>query len=107
MKYLSKYSWLGLAGILFPWVAFAQDAAAAVAGPAGALGAAGAALGIAIAVFGAATAQGRIAASYMEGVARNPGAEKVMKTQLILCLVFVETLVIFTLGIVVMVVLKI
>ncbi len=105
LRNASRYPGVWLAGMLFPWVSFAQEgAAAAGAGPIGALGAA---LGIGIAVFGAALAQGRIAGSYMEGVSRNPGADKVMKTQLILSLVFVETLVIFTLGIVVMVVLKI
>ncbi len=110
MKTLSKYSWLWIAGALFPSLipvtSFAAEAVAA-AGPAGPWGAPAAAMGIALAVIAAATAQGRIAASYMEGASRNPGAEKVMKTQLILSLVFVETLVIFTLGIVVMLVLKI
>jgi F-type H+-transporting ATPase subunit c len=56
-------------------------------------------LGIALAVIAASTAQGKIAASYMDGVSRNPGAQKAMGTQLILSLVFVETLVLFTLFI--------
>jgi F-type H+-transporting ATPase subunit c len=60
----------------------------------------GVGLGMALAVMAAATAQGRIAASYMDGVARNPGAQKLMGTQLILSLVFVETLVLFTFAIV-------
>jgi len=108
MRRLFNRSWLLLAGALFPWVSFAEEHGAAVAaGPAGQWGALGAALGIGIAVVGAALAQGRIASAYLEGVSRNPGADKVMKTQLILSLVFVETLVIFTLGIVVMVVLKV
>jgi F-type H+-transporting ATPase subunit c len=104
MRKISKYSWLGLAGMLFPWLSHAAEA---VAGPAGIWGAPAAALGIGLAVIGAATAQGRIAASYMDGCSRNPGAEKVMKTQLILSLVFVETLVIFTLLIVIMLIGKI
>jgi F-type H+-transporting ATPase subunit c len=107
MTKLMKRSWLLLAGALMPVATFAQEGVAAATGPAGPWGAPAAALGIALAVIAAATAQGRIAASYMEGASRNPGAEKVMKTQLILSLVFVETLVIFTLGIVVMLVLKI
>lgn len=53
-------------------------------------------LGIALAVIGAATAQGRIAAAFMEGVSRNPSAQKSMFVPLILSLVFVETLVLFT-----------
>lgn len=57
-------------------------------------------LGMALAAGAAATAQGRIAASYMDGVSRNPSAQKSMGTQLILSLVFVETLVLFTFAIV-------
>ena len=53
-------------------------------------------LGIALAVVGAATAQGRIGAAFMEGVSRNPSAQKSMFVPLILSLVFVETLVLFT-----------
>ena len=53
-------------------------------------------IGIALAVVGAATAQGRIAAAFMEGVSRNPGAQKSMFVPLILALAFVETLVLFT-----------
>ena len=103
-----KNPWLWLLGAFAPVMSFAEEhAVAAATGPAGAWGAPAAALGIALAVFGAATAQGKIASAFMEGVSRNPGAESVMKTQLILSLVFVETLVIFTLGIVVMVLLKV
>ena len=80
----------------------ANEAAAATGNGSGQWIAPAAAMGIALAVIAAATAQGRIASSYMEGASRNPGAEKVMKTQLILSLVFVETLVIFTLLISIM-----
>jgi len=58
------------------------------------------AIGIALAVIAASTAQGKIAVSYMDGVSRNPGAQKGMGTQLILSLVFVETLVLFTVAII-------
>ena len=53
-------------------------------------------LGIGIAVFGGALGQGKIGAAFQEGVSRNPGASKVLFTPLILSLVFVETLVLFT-----------
>lgn len=53
-------------------------------------------IGIALAVIGAATAQGRIAAAFMEGVSRNPGAQKSMFVPMIISLAFVETLVLFT-----------
>jgi F0F1-type ATP synthase membrane subunit c/vacuolar-type H+-ATPase subunit K len=105
MSNLFKYSWVWLAGVLFPWVSYAQEGAATTAALPS-WGVPAAALGLAIAVFGAASAQGRIAAAYMEGSSRNPSAEKVMKTPLILSLVFVETLVIFTLGIVALIVTK-
>src|ERR1019366_5423638 len=93
---LLKNPWLWLFGALAPVMSFAEEHAAAAAGSGGlsSFGAAfGAALGIGLAVIGAASAQGRIAAAFMEGVSRNPGAEPIMKTTLILCLVFVETLV--------------
>ena len=51
---------------------------------------------MALAVMAAATAQGRIAAAFMDGVSRNPGAQKSMVVPIILSLVFVETLVLFT-----------
>ena len=53
-------------------------------------------VGMALAVMAAATAQGRIGAAFMEGVSRNPSAQKSMFVPLILSLVFVETLVLFT-----------
>lgn len=52
--------------------------------------------GMALAVIAAATAQGKIASAFMDGVSRNPGAQKSMFVPLILSLVFVETLVLFT-----------
>ena len=105
MNSLLKKSWLsvlsGLATLacFVPFSAFAEDHAAAAASTGvGTWAIFGAAIGLGIAVFGAASAQGKIGGAYMEGISRNPGAENVMKTQLILSLVFVETLVIFTLG---------
>lgn len=56
----------------------------------------GVGIGMALAVMAAATAQGKIAAAFMDGVSRNPGAQKSMFVPLILSLVFVETLVLFT-----------
>lgn len=105
MKNLSKYSWMFVLTLLSPFMAFANEAAAA-GGSISNWSIPFAALGLGIAVFGAASGQSKIASAYMEGVARNPSADKVMKTQLILSLVFVETLVIFTLGIVAVIVFK-
>lgn len=97
MRRLIQSFWLFFAGSLLPAVtAFAAEAAPAASAGAGQWGAPAVGLGMAIAVFSAAAAQGRIAAAYMEGASRNPGAVNVMRTPLILSLVFVETLVLFT-----------
>ncbi|MCB0403220.1 MAG: ATP synthase F0 subunit C [Bdellovibrionales bacterium] len=89
--------WLVLGGVFaLPTSVFAAEEGAAMAGGLGILGAPAVGLCIALAVIAAATAQGRIATAYMEGASRNPGADKVMRTPLILSLIFVETLVLFT-----------
>ncbi len=91
--------WMLVVGtMLTSFSAFAEEGAHAAAGGAGALWSSPLAvgLGIALAVIGAATAQGKIGAAFMEGVSRNPAAQKSMFVPLILSLVFVETLVLFT-----------
>ena len=54
-------------------------------------------LGIAIAAFGGAMAQGRAAAAAVEGIARNPGASQKVFTPMILGLALIESLVIYSL----------
>src|SRR5437762_3065562 len=56
--------------------------------------------GLAIAAFGGALGQGRIASAACEGMARNPGAAAAIRAAMILGLVFVETLALFTLVII-------
>lgn len=56
-------------------------------------------LGIGVAAFGGAIAQGRAAASALEGIARNPGASGKIFTPLILALALIESLVIYALVI--------
>jgi len=51
-------------------------------------------LGIAIAVIGAATAQGKAAAAALDGIARNPSAADKIQTPLIISLALMEALVI-------------
>lgn len=58
-----------------------------------------AAFAIAIAVFGGALAQGRVASSAMEGIARNPEASSKLFTPLIISLALIESLVIYALVI--------
>jgi len=79
--------------------AFAQDEARSVAGGRG-LMAIAAGFGMALAAFGGALGQGRIASAACEGMARNPGAAAAIRAAMILGLVFVETLALFTLVII-------
>jgi F-type H+-transporting ATPase subunit c len=76
--------------------AMAQENAAAGGGKA--LGALAVAIGMGAAAFGCGLGQGRIASAACEGMARNPGAAGPIRAAMILGLVFVETLVLFTLG---------
>lgn len=57
----------------------------------------GAALSIGIAGFGGALGQGKIGASAMEGLARNPQAQKNMFTSMLLGLAFIESVMIYAL----------
>lgn len=100
MKSALKNYWLWVGGLFTCVTTFAQEGAQVAATTIGWPGPVSVGLGITLAVIAASTAQGRIATSYMEGVSRNPGAQKAMSTQLILSLVFVETLVLFTFAIV-------
>lgn len=68
-------------------------AAAEGAAPAG-MGILGMAVGIGLAVFGGAMAQGKVASTALDGISRNPGASGQMQTPLILGLALVESLVI-------------
>lgn len=107
--FVKRLRWI-LVGMLLPVASAVAEEAAAAATHTASAGLEwiplGAAFGIAIAAFGGATAQGRIAASFMEGASRNPGAANVLRTPLILSLVFVETLVLFTLLIAIILVFK-
>ncbi|NUQ71486.1 MAG: ATP synthase F0 subunit C [Chthonomonadales bacterium] len=53
-------------------------------------------LGLPLAVIGGAAAQGRAAASALDGMARQPEAIGKIQTAMILGLAFIESLVIFT-----------
>jgi F-type H+-transporting ATPase subunit c len=77
--------------------AMAQETAAG-GGGGKALGALAVAIGMGAAAFGCGLGQGRIASAACEGMARNPGAAGPIRAAMILGLVFVETLVLFTLA---------
>lgn len=59
----------------------------------------GAALSIGIAAVGGALGQGKIGAAAMEGLARNPQAQKNMFTSMLLGLAFIESIMIYALVI--------
>ncbi len=61
-------------------------------------------LGLGIAAFGGALAQGRAAAAALEGIARNPNASDKLFTPMILGLALIESLVIYSLVIALMLV---
>ena len=96
MGIFSRNGWVLAIGLFGAFSGFAEEGHAASAGAALWSSPLAVGLGIALAVIAAATAQGRIAAAFMEGVSRNPGAQKSMFVPLIIALAFVETLVLFT-----------
>jgi len=79
---------------------FAQEQAAAAPQTGAGLRAIAAGIGFAIAVFGGALGQSRVAASAVEGAARNPGAAGRIQTMMILGLALIESLVLFALLVV-------
>ena len=56
--------------------------------------------GMALAAFGGALGQSKVASSACEGMARNPGAAGAIRASMILGLVFIETLALLTLVII-------
>ena len=58
-----------------------------------------AALAIALAAFGSALAQGNVASKAREGMARQPEAAGMLRTNMILALAFIESLSIYALVI--------
>lgn len=76
--------------------AFAADPAGVESSVSGMIQLAGG-LTIAIAVFGGATAQGKVISAVVDAISRNPGAAGQMFLPWILALAFIESLVIFAL----------
>jgi len=79
--------------------AFAQEAGAAGAAPAGGVkwGVIGAAFLLGLAAAAGATAQGRATSAASEGISRNPGAAKDIRGSTLLGLVLIESLVLYAL----------
>ncbi len=77
--------------------AFAQEAGGGIArGGDGGFIAIAVAVGIGIAAFGGAFGQSRAAAAALEGISRNPNASDKVFVPMILGLAFIESLVLFT-----------
>lgn len=93
------YTLVGL--VVSPIALMAQEAAASpAAGGNYKLGLALAAgLGMGLAALGGALGQGKAASAALEGIARNPEAGGKLFVPMILCLVFIESLVLFTFAI--------
>jgi F-type H+-transporting ATPase subunit c len=87
-----------IAMLASPIVALAQGAPGAGAGgESRGLIAIGAGLAIGVAALGCGIGQGRLAASAMESLGRNPGSEPQVRTGMILGLAFVESLSLYAL----------
>jgi F-type H+-transporting ATPase subunit c len=93
-----------LTTILMTATAFAQEVGADQWSARGLMGFA-AAIGIGIAAFGGALGQGRAASSALDGIARNPNAADKMFTPMILGLALIESLVIYSFVISILIVL--
>ena len=90
------YKFTGLLLVLIPTVASAAEAAATAASQ-GVWNPLAAAFAIGVGALGGALAQGRLAASAMEGIARNPQAAKSMFVPFMIGLGLIESLVIYCL----------
>ncbi|GAB4203827.1 MAG: hypothetical protein OHK0013_18280 [Sandaracinaceae bacterium] len=93
-----------LTTLLLSATAFAQEVGADQWSARGWVGFA-AAIGIGIAAFGGALGQGRAASSALDGIARNPNAADKMFTPMILGLALIESLVIYSFVISILIVL--
>lgn len=95
---MKRSNWvvMALAAVAVLFVAPAAFAAEEAA-HSGGVGALAAGIGLGIAVLGGALGQGRTAATALEGIARNPGAQGNMFLTFILGMVLIESLVIYSL----------
>jgi F-type H+-transporting ATPase subunit c len=107
MKKIAVGLMAGLVTMMAATAAFAQEAGGATLNDRNKWVALAAGLGIAIAAFGGALGQGRTAASALDGIARNPGAAGKLFTPMILGLALIESLVIYSLIISILLVGKI
>ena len=82
-----------------PLTALAEEVASSSSAESAGLKALAAAIAISLGALGGALGQGRVAASAMEGIARNPQATKSMFVPFMVALAMIESLVLFCLVI--------
>src|SRR5262245_2128406 len=103
LKRFSQFVMLGIVGmIVHPLALLAEEAAAGgnTGGGIHKMGLAiGAGIGLGLAALGGAVGQGLAANAALGGMSRNPEAGGKMFVPMILCLVFIESLVLFTFAI--------
>ena len=105
MKKLRMIGFAGLGVLMAAMTAAAQPAQAAESATSyKGYVALAAGIGFAIAVFGGAIGQSRIGAAACEGAARNPGAAGRIQVMMILGLALIESLVLFALVVIFLVV---
>lgn len=99
MKNFAQKLMLVIATTIVSAAAFAQEAAPVAEAATGKNGlvAIAAAIAIALSVFGGAMAQGKTAATALDGIARNPAASGKILIPMILGLALIESLVIYAL----------
>lgn len=93
MNFRKAMMMFAMIALTFVGTAMAEEAGAVAASGVDTFASLGAGLAISIAVFGAATAQGRAASSAIEGIARNPNASDKLFTPMIIALALIESLV--------------
>ena len=98
MKRVLSYLVTGGLILISSCLAYAEEAAQMEESGSG-LYALAAGLAIAIAAFGGALGQGRVGAAAMEGIARNPQSQKTMFIPMIIVLALIESFVIFSFAV--------
>jgi len=106
-----KNKMLSLLSVVFTTLiassAFAQDVGGSNEWSVKTWGLLAAGLGMALAAFGGALGQGKAAAAALEGIARNPSASDKLFTPMILGLALIESLVIYSLVISILILKKV
>ena len=98
MKKFSTILTASVAMFLLSGVAMAEEAAGMTAGGHG-LDYLAAGLAVGMAALGCGLAQGRLAGSALEGMARNPQASGDIRTSMMIALAFPESLVLFSFAV--------